>query len=213
MSAAADGGDPNGGARGDRARRRRRAGAETGPKPLSPTDLKRLHRRWRRSTDLRLALILDGVQKPYNVGALLRSAAAYNVETIWTVPPAPDLAHPSVARTALGSDKFVQHRPAESSSDALYQASSEGFVTVAIELTADARPLHTLDAGTALCLVLGHEDRGVHSTTLAHVDHVAFLPQLGKVGSLNVAHAGTAALYEVARQAWVRGEVTGAADD
>ncbi|MEM8923654.1 MAG: TrmH family RNA methyltransferase [Actinomycetota bacterium] len=174
-------------------------------KPLSPTELKRLHRRWRRATDLRLALILDGVQKPYNVGSLLRSAAAYNVETVWTVPPAPPLDHPSVAKTALGSDRFVQHRQAESGQEALYEASTEGFTTVAVELTPDAIPLHELALGGAVCLVLGHEDRGVHTSTLQHADHVAYLPQLGKIGSLNVAHAGTVALYEAARHAWPQG--------
>ncbi|MEL7157435.1 MAG: TrmH family RNA methyltransferase [Actinomycetota bacterium] len=171
-------------------------------KPLSATDLKRLHRRWRRRTDLRLALILDGVQKPYNVGSLLRSAAAYNVETVWTVPPAPPVDHPTVAKTALGSDRFVQHRAAESGREALYQASTEGFLTVAIELTDDAVPLHEVETGGAVCLVLGHEDRGVHRDTLQHADVVAFLPQLGRIGSLNVAHAGTVALYEAARHAW-----------
>lgn len=177
----------------------------TRPKPLSPTELKRLHRKWRRSTELRLALILDGVQKPYNVGSILRSAAAYNVETMWTVPPTPEPTHSSVAKTALGSDRFIDWRSADTGPNALYEASSQGFLTVAIELTGEAVPLHELDLGPAVCLVLGHEDRGVHRDTLQHVDEVAYLPQLGKIGSLNVAQAGTVALYETARRAWTNG--------
>ena len=175
-----------------------------GPKPLSPTELKRLHRHWRRQTDLRLAIVLDGVQKPFNVGAVLRSAAAYQVETVWTVPPAPPLDHPTVAKTALGSDRYVKWCHAADGPAALAEARSDGFVTVALELTPDAVPLHELDAGPAVCLVLGHEDRGVHRQTLAEADHVAYLPLLGKIGSLNVAHAGTAALHELARQSWTR---------
>lgn len=206
------GSEPREGRRGGRSAKGARSGlrrtaTEGGRKPLSPTDLKRLHRQWRRSTELRLALILDGVQKPYNVGSLLRSAAAYNVETIWTVPPSPPADHPTVAKTALGSDRFVQHRTAESGRDALYQASAEGFMTVAIELTADAQPLHTVETGDAVCLVLGHEDRGVHRDTLQHADVIAYLPQLGKIGSLNVGHAGTVALYEAARHAWTATDV------
>ena len=48
-------------------------------------------------------------------------------------------------------------------------------------------------------LVLGHEDRGVTTTTLAACDLVGFIPQLGKVGSLNVATAAAIAVYEVRR--------------
>ncbi|MFW2382835.1 MAG: TrmH family RNA methyltransferase, partial [Acidimicrobiales bacterium] len=59
-------------------------------KPLSPTDLKRLHRSWRKRTDQRLAIILDGVQQPFNLGGILRSAAAYGVSDLWLVPPTSD---------------------------------------------------------------------------------------------------------------------------
>ncbi len=50
--------------------------------------------------------------------------------------------------------------------------------------------------------VVGHEDRGCSPATLAACDVVAFLPQLGKVGSLNVATATSIACYEVRRRAW-----------
>lgn len=169
--------------------------------PLSPTGLKRLHRTWRRATDLRLALILDGVQNPYNVGSLLRSAAAYNLETVWAVPPTPDPDHPGVAKTALGCQRLVTWRAAPSGAEAVAAAAGEGFTTVAIELTGDATPLFQVMLGPAVCFVLGHEDRGVHRDTLSRVDQVAYLPQLGKVGSLNVAQAGTVACYEALRQA------------
>jgi tRNA (guanosine-2'-O-)-methyltransferase len=175
-----------------------------GPGTLRSTELKRLHRQWRRSTDLRLGLVLDGVQNPYNVGALLRSAAAYNVETVWLVPPTPGPDHPGVAKTALGSDRFTPCRTPSSGPEALSEARDKGMATVAIELAAGAEPLFSLQLGRAVCLVLGHESRGVHRDTLRHVDHVAFLPQLGKVGSLNVAQAGAIAFYEAARQEWAR---------
>ncbi len=174
------------------------------PKSLSPTELKRLHRSWRRRTDLRLALILDGVQKPYNVGSLLRSAAAYTVETVWAVPPPPGIDDKGVAKTALGSGRFVDWIDQPSGPEAVRAAKAAGYTTIAIELTTEADPLFAIDAGSAVCLVLGHEERGVHRNTLADVDHVGFLPQLGKIGSLNVAHAGTVALYEIARQSWAR---------
>ena len=176
----------------------------TADKPLSPTELKRLHRSWRRRSDLRLSLILDGVQKPYNVGGLLRSAAAYAVETVWAVPPTPSPDHSAVAKTALGSGRFVSWVECPSGPEAVAAARDQGFTVVAIELTAAADPLFTIDAGDAVCLVLGHEERGIHRDTLAAVDRVGFLPQRGKIGSLNVAQAATVAMYEMTRQSWSR---------
>lgn len=172
---------------------------------LSSTELKRLHRDWRRKTELQLGLILDGVQSPYNVGSLFRSAAAYRTEHMWLVPPTPDPSHTKVAKTALGCDRLVKWELADSGVAAVAAAKALGYRTVAIELTTNAKPLFELDLSTPICLILGHEERGVHKNTLAEVDHVGFLPQLGKVGSLNVAQAGTAALYEAARQAFMQG--------
>ncbi len=170
------------------------------PKSLTPTELKRLHRQWRRSTDARISLILDGVQKPYNVGSIARSAAAYRAEHVWLVPPSPQMSDPKVSKTALGCDRLIEWSHVETSTEALTAASSAGFVTVAIELASDATPLFELDLTRPTCLVLGHEERGVSKSTLSLVDHVGFIPQLGKVGSLNVAHAASVALYETIRQ-------------
>ncbi len=171
---------------------------------LGPTDLKRLHRDWRRKVDLRLAMILDGVQNPYNLGSILRSAAAYRLEQMWLVSPTAGMTHPKVAKTALGSDRLVTVETLDESAtgaDAVQLAREAGFTTVAIELTDAALPLFEIELGPAVCLVLGHEERGVHRDTLAAADAVGFLPQLGKVGSLNVAQAATTALYEATRQA------------
>ena len=69
---------------------------------------------------------------------------------------------------------------------------------MAIELADGATPLHELPLGPATCLVVGHEDRGCSPATLDACDAVAYLPLLGKVGSLNVATAAAIACYEVA---------------
>jgi tRNA (guanosine-2'-O-)-methyltransferase len=147
-------------------------------------------------------MILDGVQNPYNIGSILRSAAAYRLETVWLAPPTQPVTHAKVAKTALGCERLVETITTESGPEAVELAKQAGFTTVAVELTADAAPLFELPLGIAVCLVVGHEERGVHRDTLAAVDHVGFLPQLGKVGSLNVAQAATTAIYETARQAW-----------
>ena len=68
---------------------------------LGPTELKRLHRDWRRRTEGRLSLVLDGVQGPFNVGAIIRTAAAYRLDTLWVTATATGPDNPKVGKTAL----------------------------------------------------------------------------------------------------------------
>jgi len=171
-------------------------------RPLDGTALKRLHRDWRRRTPERLALVLDGVQNPFNVGAILRTAAAYRVDDLWLAGHTAHPADAKVRKTALGSDRFVPWHLVERGVDAVAAAHGSGYRVVAVELADAARPLHEIDLGGEICLVLGHEDRGVGSDVMAASDAVGYLPQLGRIGSLNVATAAALAIYEVRRRSW-----------
>jgi tRNA (guanosine-2'-O-)-methyltransferase len=171
---------------------------------LDSTGLKRLHREWRRRTAGRVALLLDGVQTPYNVGAILRLAAAYRVEHLWLAGATASPSHPGTRKTALGSDRVLTWSAVTEPGAAVAAAREAGFHVVGVELTDLARPLHELHLPPAVCLALGHEDHGLSAACLAACDEVAFLPQLGRIGSLNVASAAAIALYEARRQEWSR---------
>jgi tRNA (guanosine-2'-O-)-methyltransferase len=171
-------------------------------KQLDGTGMKRLHREWRRRTEGRLAVVLDDVQGPFNVGAIIRTAAALRVDDVWLAARTPEADDTKVAKTALGTDRYLTfHRSADAVA-AAGEARAAGYQVVAIELADEATPLHELPLGPATCLVVGHEDRGCPPATLAACDAVAYLPLLGRVGSLNVATAASIALYEVRRRAW-----------
>ena len=172
-------------------------------KQLGSTDLKRLHRDWRRRTEGRMALLLDSVQTPFNVGAIERTAAAMRVDDVWLCGSTADPDHDRTRKTALGSDRFLTFHRVESAIDAVGAAREAGYRVVGIELADEAVPLPDADLAGDLCLVVGHEDRGLATATLAACDQVAFVPQLGRIGSLNVATACAIAIYETRRRAWV----------
>jgi tRNA (guanosine-2'-O-)-methyltransferase len=170
---------------------------------LDGTGLKRLHREWRRRSEARVALLLDGVASTWNVGSILRTAAAERVEHVWftTTATTPDV--PAVQKTALGCDRYLSWSVGGSGAECVAAATAAGWRVVGVELTDDAVPLHELDLVSApTCLALGHEDRGLAKETIAGCDAIGFVPQLGKVGSLNVAVAVAIALYEARRQEW-----------
>jgi tRNA (guanosine-2'-O-)-methyltransferase len=175
-------------------------------KPLDPTGLKRLHREWRRRAEGRLALVLDAVQSPFNVGAIVRTAAAYRVEQIWCAGATAAIESTGVRKTALGTDRYLAIDVVERGVDGVEAAKGAGFRVVGLELADGAKPMHELMLPADVCIVVGNEDHGISAAALRACDDVAYLPQLGKVGSLNVATATSIALYEARRQEWVRDE-------
>ena len=169
---------------------------------LSGTELKRLHRDWRRRTDGRVAIVLDGVQNPFNVGSIIRTAAAFSVDHLWLAGHVPHPGDAKVAKTALGSQRFLAIDAVDTGEAAIAAARAAGYLVVGIELAEGSVPLHELPLAGDVCLVVGHEDRGLSKDALAGCDHLGYVPQLGRIGSLNVASATGVALYEVRRRAW-----------
>lgn len=169
---------------------------------LRPTDVKRLNRSWRRRTEGRLALLLDSVTSPFNVGSILRSAAAFGVEHLWLTGNSAPLEHPSVRKQALGTERFVAWERVAKPADAAAAARTAGFRVVAVELTADAAPLHEAPLDGNVCLAVGNEDHGCSPALLAAADAAAYIPLVGRVGSLNVAVATAVALAEARRREW-----------
>lgn len=172
------------------------------PRPLRNTDVKRLNRSWRQLTQARIGLLLDAVGQPFNVGSIIRTAAAFGVEQVWLCgdTAAPD--HPGTRKTALGTDRFLTFHREPGPGPAAAAAAAAGLRVIAIELARDALPLHEAPLDGDVCLALGNEDRGCSPALLAAADAVAYIPQLGRVGSLNVAAAAAIALAETRRREW-----------
>jgi tRNA (guanosine-2'-O-)-methyltransferase len=176
-----------------------------GLRQLGATEVKRLNTAWRRRTSARLALLLDSVSQPYNLGSILRTAAAFGVERAWlcgdTAPPH----HPSARKTALGAGRLLtlDLQPGRAGVQAAVAAArADGLRVVALELASGAVPLHDAPLGGDICLAVGHEDRGCSPRLLAMADAVAYIPQPGRIGSLNVAASVAIALAEARRREW-----------
>jgi tRNA (guanosine-2'-O-)-methyltransferase len=175
-----------------------------GPRPLGPTEVKRLNRSWRQQSEARVGLLLDSVGQPFNLGSIIRTAAAFGVERMWLCGDTASPDHPQARRTALGTGRLLtlEHEPSPAAAAAA--AAGEGMRVIAIELAQDAVPLHEAPLDGDVCLALGHEDRGCSAALLAAADAVAYIPQLGRVGSLNVAAAAAIVLAEARRREWER---------
>src|SRR5580658_8615759 len=169
---------------------------------LGQTDLKRLHRDWAKRSTGRLALLVDGVASPFNIGAIVRTAAAFRVEHIYLAGGATSPGSARAGKTAMGTERYLSWSNFERGPDAADAAREDGYSVVGLELADQAVPLFQLSVGPNVCLAIGHEDHGLTTGTLAACDAVAFIPQLGRVGSLNVATAAAIAIFELRRREW-----------
>jgi tRNA (guanosine-2'-O-)-methyltransferase len=169
---------------------------------LRATDVKRLNRDWRRRTESRLGLLVESVTQPFNVGSITRSAAAFGVERLWLAGNATPPTHPNARKTGLGTERLLPWEPAVPVADAVRAVREAGLRLVAVELTTDALPLHEAPLDGDVCLAVGGEDHGCSPALLAAADAVAYIPQVGRVGSLNVAVATAIALAEARRREW-----------
>jgi tRNA (guanosine-2'-O-)-methyltransferase len=177
----------------------------TTPNPrrqLRPTDVKRLNRTWRRNTTGRLALILESVTSPFNVGSIFRTAAAFGVDTVRLAGNATPPSNPRVQKTALGTDRLVEWHEPVPVTEAIKAAKRERFTVVAVELTGDAAPLHEARLTGDICLLVGSEDHGCSPAALEAADAVVYIPQVGRVGSFNVSVAAAIVVAETRRQEW-----------
>ena len=147
-------------------------------------------------------MLLDSVGQPFNVGSIVRSAAAFGVEHLWLCGSTAVLSHPGVSKTALGTQRLIQATTEASPVAAAKAASAAGLRVVAIELASGALPLHEAPLDGDVCLAFGNEDHGCSAALLAVADAVAYIPQPGRVGSLNVAATAAVAMAEARRRAW-----------
>jgi tRNA (guanosine-2'-O-)-methyltransferase len=173
---------------------------------LGLTEVKRLNRAWRHRTQAGLSLLLDGVGQPFNVGSILRTAAAFGVEQVWLCGDTAQPGHPSARKTSLGTDRLLKFDYPQTAALGAQAARAAGYRVIAVELAGDAVPLHEADLTGDVCLALGNEDHGCSPGLLAAADLVAYIPQVGRVGSLNVAAAAAIALAEARRHEWAAQE-------
>ncbi len=143
-------------------------------------------------------LIAEGVEKPGNLGTILRSADGAGASGVIVCDPCTDLWHPEVVRGSVGACFVVPSFEVESAA-AMTWCRQQGIAIMAA--TPQAEQLYTeVDMTRPVALAVGTEQHGLSPRWLTQADHCIKLPMLGKANSLNVAVAATLLLYEVVRQ-------------
>ena len=141
-----------------------------------------------------MILVLDQITDPHNVGAILRSAAAFDVKAIVTTARHSPEATGVLAKSASGALELVPIITVQNLARALTRLNERGFQTVGLDSAGDT-DIAAVELRQPLALVLGAEGKGLRQLTRETCSVVARLDMPGAIKSLNVSNAAVLALY------------------
>lgn len=144
-------------------------------------------------------VLLDGVEDPQNLGAVIRTALAAGAEGVIIPERRAAGLTDAVARASAGAIAHLPVARVKNLPRAMEELKEAGYWLVGLDERADRRH-HDMDLTGPVALVLGGEGRGLHELVRERCDFVASIPTTGPVRSLNVSVAAGIALFEIVRQ-------------
>jgi RNA methyltransferase, TrmH family len=148
-----------------------------------------------------LIVVAEGVEKPGNLGAILRTADAAGVDALISCDPVTDLGNPNVVRSSKGAVFSVPVAEA-GTAETLAWLRERGIKIVAATPQASLLYMEA-DLRGPVAIAVGAEKPGLSDAWLQQADIAVQIPMVGRVNSLNVSIAAALLVYEAVKQRWV----------
>ncbi len=145
-----------------------------------------------------LILVIEGVEKPGNLGAMLRTCDAAGVDAVIVCDTKTDVYNPNAIRSSVGT-VFTNQIAIAAAAEVIAYLSGRNITSYAAELTA-TQPHYRTDFTTATAIVVGDEATGLSPLWMKAASQHIKIPMLGRIDSLNVSVSAAVLLYEALRQ-------------
>jgi 23S rRNA (guanosine2251-2'-O)-methyltransferase len=152
-----------------------------------------------KKTLLPLLLILDEIQDPHNVGAILRSAECSGVNGVILTKHNSATITSTVTKVSAGATEHIKICQVNNLSQAIDELKQKGFWIVGSSLE-NAKNYTEVDYKIPMVLIVGNEEKGIRKLTASKCDFLVKIPMSGKIQSLNVSVATGILLFEILRQ-------------
>ena len=149
--------------------------------------------------DYSLIVVLDGVEDPHNLGAVLRTADACGADGVLIPERRAAGVTGTVAKASAGASEHLPVAKVTNISRTLEELKTKDLWIVGLD-ERGAQSYETVDYKMNCAVVLGAEGKGLHDLVRKRCDFLVSIPMLGKVPSLNVSVAAGVVLYEIVRQ-------------
>ncbi|MBU3822893.1 RNA methyltransferase [Flavobacteriaceae bacterium XHP0103] len=145
-----------------------------------------------------LILVAEAPEKPGNIGALLRTADAANVDAVIIANPKTDLYNPNIIRSSVGC-VFTNQIATGSTTEIIEFLKSKNIIIYCAALQASVA-YHSQDYTNSTAIVVGTEATGLSNEWLEHADQNIIIPMQGEIDSMNVSVAAGILIFEAKRQ-------------
>ena len=146
-----------------------------------------------------LLVVLDGIQDPHNLGAIIRSAHALGAHGVVIPKDRSAPVSAAVAKAAAGATELIPVARVVNLSRAIEEIKKAG-AWIAVAAPTAEEPLWSAKLTGPLAIVIGGEGSGIRPGVLRHCDLRVSIPMVGRIGSLNASVAAAIILYEIARR-------------
>lgn len=145
-----------------------------------------------------LLLIVEAVEKPGNLGAILRTADAAGVDAVIICDPQTDFYNPNVIRSSVGC-VFTKQIASATSEETIAWLKKNNIAIFCTYLKA-SHPYHEIDYQQPCAIVMGTEATGLSDIWVKNATANIIIPMLGVIDSMNVSNAAAVVVYEAMRQ-------------